>query len=515
MCSARHQLQSNSNRKKSLVKQFLDFITVEPILVFLNVPLCLLSIAVQNLSLEKICRVNLKYSDMVCDNMIDKRLNNIKCSDIITTDFDSANESAALNVNNIRLGNAGPDMDLLKVFVCIAEKESQKYGSALQAYIAPFDAFVSVVVVLLAGAWSDKTGRRKPCIILPIVADCIAHIVLLVGATFMKQLPVEFTTILSTMIMSVCGGYRLMYMGIFSYLTDITTAEDRVFRLGVVYQIFPIMSVISLPLSGILYVTLGYIKLLSICIFLNICGIVYAIDYLKEVPQRREPVAFEVELMNEYSTVDGNTKSDLVREVKFSEIFNFQILRDSLNVVFRKRDYNGRTVVLLLFLMTIVYNGIFAGESANNYFFVRTKLNWEAMEEAPYAAFSCFTSFIGMVFLINICSKMLKVSDAIINVISAVTTTLSRVVFIFVSTNLVFYAATTIDMFADILTLVAKSIIAAFVETGEIGRIYSVFGMLESIAKFIFVPIYATIYKHTVSHFPTLISFAAQHVISS
>ncbi|KAG4070673.1 hypothetical protein HA402_013593 [Bradysia odoriphaga] len=356
---------------------------------------------------------------MVCDNMIDKRLNNIKCSDIITTDLDSVNESAALNVNNIRLGNTGSDMDLLKMFVCIAEKESQKYGSALQAYIAPFDAFVSVVVVLLAGAWSDKTGRRKPCIILPIIADCIAHI-----------------------------------------------------------------------------------ELLSICVFLNICGIVYAIDYLKEVPQRQEPPVVEVELMNDYSTVDDNTKPDFVREVKFSEIFNFQILRDSLNVVFRTRDFNGRTVVLLLFLMTIVYNGISAGESANNYFFVRTKLNWEAMEEAPYAAYSCFTSFIGMVFLINICSKMLKVPDAIINVISAVTTTFSRVVFIFVSTNFVFYAATTIDMFADILTLVAKSIIAAFVETGEIGRIYSVFGMLESIAKFFFVPIYATIYKHTVSTFP-------------
>lgn len=32
-----------------------------------------------------------------------------------------------------------------------------------------------------------------------------------------------------------------------------------------------------------------------------------------------------------------------------------------------------------------------------------------------------------------------------------------------------FYVATTIDMFADILTLVAKSIIAAFVDSREIG----------------------------------------------
>lgn len=70
--------------------------------------------------------------------MIDKRLNNIKCSDIIITDFDLANESMTFNVNNRSLGDAGHGMDLLKMLVCSAEKESQKYGSTLQAYIVPF-----------------------------------------------------------------------------------------------------------------------------------------------------------------------------------------------------------------------------------------------------------------------------------------------------------------------------------------------------------------------------------------
>lgn len=46
----------------------------------------------------------------------------------------------------------------------------------------------------------------------------------------MRELPVEFTAILTNMLLAICGGYRLMYMGIFSYLTDITTEEDRVFR---------------------------------------------------------------------------------------------------------------------------------------------------------------------------------------------------------------------------------------------------------------------------------------------
>lgn len=97
---------------------------------------------------------------------------------------------------------------------------------------------------------------------------------------------------------------------------------------------------------------------------MNVCGIVYAIYYLKEVPQRDEPTITEMEPMNENSDANPSTKNELQvkRQVECSEIFNFKILNDSLNVVIRKRKHNGRTVVLLLFLMTILYNGIFAGD---------------------------------------------------------------------------------------------------------------------------------------------------------
>lgn len=42
-------------------------ITVEPILACYIVPSVLASLATQNLNLEKACRVNLAYSDNVCD----------------------------------------------------------------------------------------------------------------------------------------------------------------------------------------------------------------------------------------------------------------------------------------------------------------------------------------------------------------------------------------------------------------------------------------------------------------
>lgn len=101
---------------------------------------------------------------------------------------------------------------------------------------------------------------------------------------------------------------------------------------------------------------------------MNGCGIVYAIFYLKEVAQQVETtIIAEMEPMNEENSVVIKNESQVDRNVKCSEIFSFKTLQDSLNVVIRKRKHNGRTVVLLLFLMTILYNGIFTGAQHPNF----------------------------------------------------------------------------------------------------------------------------------------------------
>lgn len=85
------------------------------------------------------------------------------------------------------------------------------------------------------------------------------------------------------------------------------------------------------------------------------------------------------------------------------------------------------------------------------------------------------------------------------------------------------YVAKTLDMFYGIRSLVTRSIIATVVDNTEIGKnylnsslvhscvysltsnlgkIYSVMGVLENLSKFIFIPVYTNIYKYTVDTFP-------------
>lgn len=84
--------------------------------------------------------------------------------------------------------------------------------------------------------------------------------VLLIAAVFFKQLPLEFSSVLGKLLPAMAGSTNLMLMGVYSYLSETTAEEDRTFRFGVFAQIVPLIPILSLPFSGILFQKLGYIS---------------------------------------------------------------------------------------------------------------------------------------------------------------------------------------------------------------------------------------------------------------
>ncbi len=143
--------------------------------------------------------MDLKFPDLVCDHMIDKAINNINCGEVsdrqesftqanITTNVEWTNKTPEFNITN-------HDFEME---VCRAERESQKLGSTISAYIAPFSknliqsemygsydvthvldiylgSVIGIVLALFAGNWSDKSGRRKPCILIPQIGELLAQ----------------------------------------------------------------------------------------------------------------------------------------------------------------------------------------------------------------------------------------------------------------------------------------------------------------------------------------------------
>lgn len=174
-------LQTHTNWLRKAWK----FVSVEPVMICWLLPTCLLYIAIENLSLEKSCRVNFGYSDTVCDNMIDKSINGIDCVDVrskLNARNYSGFEDLHLSAEDIEqlvhdpMYNVSEGLSELSIDVCRAEVDSQILDSELNVYTSPFDSVFGILMILFAGGWSDRTGRRKPCMIIPLVGELAALI---------------------------------------------------------------------------------------------------------------------------------------------------------------------------------------------------------------------------------------------------------------------------------------------------------------------------------------------------
>lgn len=194
------------DEEKSVVRKIFSYISVEPFVLAWVLPSCILIVAMENLNLEKACRVNLGLSDEICVNMINKTINNIDCSEEYLKEL-SANETV------------GESIKELAISVCKAETESQKLLSVVFGLRAPIAAIFPLIIVLFAGGWSDKKGIRKPLVLFPILGELIGAIILLISSIFMDEIPMEVPAFSERVMPSVFGGQTLMLMGIYSYLT--------------------------------------------------------------------------------------------------------------------------------------------------------------------------------------------------------------------------------------------------------------------------------------------------------
>ncbi|KAJ6646334.1 Thymic stromal cotransporter like [Pseudolycoriella hygida] len=529
----------SSNNKKNTKK----WITVEPVIFAFGIPFYLQTIAIQNFALEQSCRVNLQFSAEICDNMIDKSLNSIDCSNATTYQIKETvyDDNSGLHNTSMVYKNFSLEQE-----ACRAEIESQKLISIVSGYMAPIESITSLVIILIGGYWSDKTGRRKPLILLPLIGEMLSLCVYIFGAFFITQLPVQFVVVSVSLFKGMSGGLSLMYMGIFCYLTEMTAEKDRSFRIGLFYQIYALLSICTLPFSGVLYRLLGYVskdnsnfvqdsfkyfahfsELFSICLLVEVLGISYTLLTLNE------PKAINALKPNENSSntpvdrkleggeckITENNKKPHNAESKENQIKDKVVdaVNEVLIVLMRQRNGNGKIIIWLILFSTLMYVGC-EYEIVNEYFFVRAKLNWEALEESPFAAFGGGTTFVGNILMTTVFKKCFDIHDAVIGLISSVFSTVSKFLCILVSTTFMLYVARSLDMFKWACDITNRSILTTIIDSNEIARVFSLMGLLESFGKFAFVPIYSFIYKETVDTFPNayfIVSFIAMATVTA
>lgn len=215
-------------------------ITVEPVLAGLIVPSMLARLAIQNLNLEKTCRIKLQLGEAVCDSLI-KREGNF-------TQY---------------------------------EADIQKVISSIEQWKSVVQTAIPLFLVIFMGAWSDRTGNRKLCILLPILGELLTCISNLLSTVFFEEIPVEVAMFFEAFFPAITGGWVMMYLGVFSYISDITDSESRTFRVGMVNLCMTAGIPVGSALSGILLRLWGYYGIFTMSGTICVLNFLYSFFCLK------------------------------------------------------------------------------------------------------------------------------------------------------------------------------------------------------------------------------------------
>lgn len=230
------------SKKSSLKTKFMglfNMITVEPMLCFYVFPQMLSSIAVNVLTFQMACRVNLNFNETICDDLL------------------SLNNSAY-------------------------EMQVQKEAAKLMVWKKPLATLVPAILILFMGSYSDRYHIRKPFLLTPLFGEVLLSISYLLCTAYKSLLPMEVLAGSEAFFTAITGGLTTVKIAVYSYVADVSSTDMRTTRLGIVQILSAIMTPIAFALSGILFRATSFYGVFSIrtCVFA--LGILYGAFRLKE-----------------------------------------------------------------------------------------------------------------------------------------------------------------------------------------------------------------------------------------
>ena len=131
---------------RAQVKSFFSQITIEPIFFLFSLNFGLYIVVAKNLYIEKVCKVNLNFTEEICDNIQEHKEEQILV---------------------------------------------QQYVSELKVYNSVIQAIFPCLFALFAGPWSDRHGRRV-LIICSVFGYILCNAVFIINTHFFYELKAEY-----------------------------------------------------------------------------------------------------------------------------------------------------------------------------------------------------------------------------------------------------------------------------------------------------------------------------------
>ena len=326
------------------------------------------------------------------------------------------------------------------------------------------------------------------------------------------------------------------YLALYSYITDITVASQRTFRLSVVDGLDYVSTSLGTLIAAPLFFSFGYYSVFGSSAGCCVLGLLYLGLFVPESlhPGKEEEVAREnsplqqggVQVQDYGSAADTGALHQMEVANSVGEGGNnwfkssLRFVSDSFRTVFKQREGPRRAILLLGILNFALYIFTYNGtEGTHRYLFAQRKYGWTEQEMSTYLFDYRLAYLLATWLLVPLLSRGLGLFDTslaiLASAISAVGFLLPALTdsgrrpedttvwwrkgsFVFNWFSL----GSFVCLLSPVTTITTRSIISSAVPTAEIGRVYSVLALFSAASGSLVEAGYQLLYSATISSFP-------------
>ncbi|XP_047495386.1 proton-coupled folate transporter-like isoform X1 [Penaeus chinensis] len=445
-------------------------VAVEPVMLLDGLGFSIMIVYVENLQMDKICRVNLNYTEEVCENLSHYPEENLKL---------------------------------------------QQSFSMFGMYNGIIMAFIPLFFILFMGAWSDKYGRKVPLVIAIIGHFCWAAGYLV--NSWMPEWPVEY--ILVAALMDSLGGGNVSFLtAANAYISDVTSEETRTSRVGFANSIWFLGGPIGTLLGTYIYKYGGYQILFGTSVLMYIVSLVY----LFFLPESHGPFR-KIKTTEKTEANDGDQQQQQTAASKDSpgpeseeperdveeitawkmvcDFFSYDRIVDSFRCTFKARGGMLRAFILLLILCNLLRR---LGRGAYMYLFTRKVLHWRATDYGLWVTYKNLMAALGSMVAVPLLSSGLGMSDNYLAILGATASVCDYILYGLVSEDVavLVWVAPAAAILVNSCVIAIRSMLSKFVTGDELGKVSAVMGALDGVMPMVSFSLYTAVYHATVHVFP-------------
>ncbi|KAG7212624.1 hypothetical protein KM043_012912 [Ampulex compressa] len=344
---------------------------------------------------------------------------------------------------------------------------------------------VPIILALFFGNWSDRRGRKM--LLILGLAGKLVYSSMIVVISMLDSWDLNTVIYAASLPMAMLGGDVAIFGSCFTYISDITTIQQRTLRITILDVVYLSTMPSGVALGSYLFskvLNSSYTIMFAINATLLALAIVYSL------------VNLEWQTSTEQRPLSG--ANFLV------DFFDKSHVAATFRTLSKTRRNHGKLHLWILLIAMGLYT-FQRDEKPMSFLYTQLVFKWDVVKFSEFKTFQSTLFVLAMLIGVPTMSKLLKMKDTVIVAIGALSHAGGRIIFALAKVPELFYVGASVAALGPAVAPVIRSMSSKIVPAEERGKIFAVLSVFDNAVPLFSGVLYSQLYNATIKTAPNSI----------